>query len=193
MFFEDMGFSEEQILSMDRETVENNLLNIQEENAIDGMDSEVYRFSLDESASKEFSEKIKIRNSGKVYSIDSMRDGEYKMGEPRDISKESSIDIHFDAIREEWIGKDEGGFFKLPKNMISTVDQKDVKNITETMKYCNKELKALKIKEDTQGLTERDIKMIEKYQEIIDKEDMKLSDIGKNISHYVGKRNINTN
>lgn len=190
----DHGYSQSAINKMDKKTIESNLKNIQEFNKNDALGRNVYRFSLDNNASKFLSSKLKGRGV-KMKEIVSMKDGIPKYGDSTELNIEEggSVDVLYDPGINNFIVLNAGEYYELPKGMLSN----DI--YTQLNSYSQEGTQA-KIKEAQQlrdylstksYLSDRELQALDAANNFLLYWDDVMGTVGDKFMEYVGTSKIN--
>jgi hypothetical protein len=192
-----MGYSQDAINSMNKETIEENLRNYESENRANVTGRDVYRFQLDENATEQLAKRIQNRKD-KLYEITGMNQGNLSYGDSVDLDY-SDGDI-YDAFydnNEDVLGiLKNGKYYKLPLDIVSKDTRTKLKIYTspeykQKISNANDILDYLNEKMSNGTLSPREEKVYEASSDLIDEYDEFLSSVGNELGYYVGTKNIN--
>lgn len=195
------GFSQKAINAMNKSTIEQNLKALQEENINDAIGRDVYRFALDDNATKLLISRLKGRGLP-VKEIQSMKDMIPQLGgdetlEYDDDNKPTS-DILYDPKGNLISILYDGKYYKLPKGMISNnfytlMDKYSSADTQQIIKSAEEVQRALLEKANRgEQLTDNELLVLEKTNSTLDYWGNVFNNIGNRFVEYVGTKNINT-
>lgn len=197
------GFTPEQISKMSKSDIEKSLKELEEKGKIDAVARNLYRSSLDANATDFLFDKLQERG----YNLHKLEGFNYdknkkkhvpRYGEKEEITYEAgtSGSIHLDPRSRDFILSYNGDYYKLPKDLISS----DL--ITELDTYFSEDEEGnsefsrtqdsilyLENKYDTEGLTERELQILEALTNRLKYMDSRMGDLGKSFVQYVGTKN----
>lgn len=196
-----MGFNQEVINSMNKETIEANLKDIQDMNVNDAIGRKLYRFALDGNATQLLISRLQGRGL-KVKEITGIKDGVPQLGDEVELEYNNDTkptsDILYDAKGNATGLLYEGTYYKIPKGMISD-------NFYSLMDNYSSEETQQKIKDakdiqrtllsrfnNGESLTLPELRVLNEVNGLLDYWGTAFNDIGNNFVNYVGTRNINT-
>lgn len=190
------GFSQNEIDSMDKRTIENNLKAIMENNAADVLGRSLYRFSLDDTSTEHLVSKLQGRGL-KVQEMEGLKDKQpiYSGRKELEYEKGQTGDILFDASSNSFLLLHNGKYYRLPEGMISqdlydeissylgefNGNASKLSNIKQSIKYL----------ENKKSLSPREQEHLAFLYENLEIIDTRLGNIGKEFTKYVGTKNIN--
>lgn len=193
----DSGFTQEDINNMTKEDIENAISLIQQHNAMDLTGMDIYRFSLDDNATKHLISKIGGRGF-EVQEFEGMLEGkpQYSKNKSLEYKDGASGDVLFDPSLNKFMLLYEGKYYKLPEGMISSDIQDELnvnlgKNPTTNTTRVSQIQNAIKFLESKEKLSLEEIQTLNSLYEEISYLDILFGNVGKEFTKYIGTKNIN--
>ena len=197
-----LGYTMEEINNMTKDDIKALFNSFKEESRTDAAARQVYRFSLDNTATEHIKNKlISEMEDAELSEITSISEGKAQYGKKKSISKifeeDQAANVLFDPVDNEFRIQANGKYYKLPKGMLSDDLYSKINNYLQPSDKLNGMSKlqatqnAIEILENKKSLTPDDYLRLLQYYNDLYEIDSLFGTIGNNFVKYVGKKNIN--
>lgn len=197
-----LGFTAEELNNMSKEDIKDLFKSFKNETRNDAAARQVYRFSLDSTATDHIKGKlISSMPEAELEEVKSLKGGSPEYGSKKSIDKifteGEAANILFDPVDNEFRIQAGGKYYKLPKGIVSNDIYSTLNNYLQpnaqfgNMSKLQALQSAIEILENKKSLSQQEYLRLSQYYNDLDEINSLFGTVGNDFVKYIGKKNIN--